>query len=203
MKPLILVLVLAAAGCVSVPRQGRGDERPREDTSADRDAKATVRESFDQLHNAWLEGDAMASLGTMSVQGISDWVLERSRDKSDTDWPKRVAALDAVRKIDLEQWIRANKGIVIPFVRERSVPLTETLLVSQWLVDTWKHYFEIEKEAMSINARELEVSEVYVEGTTASVFVKSGKSPAMMYAMVQEGGHWKFDYDVRPATRNK
>lgn len=203
MKPLIPVLVLAIAGCVTTPRPGRGDETRREDTKGERDAKATVREAFDQLHNSWLEGDAIAALGLMSVQGISDWVLERTRDKSDGEWTKRVGALDATRKIDLEAWVKYNRGVAVPFTQSRSVQLPESILLSQWLVETWKRYFELEKDGLSANARELEVAEVYVEGTTASVFVLAGKSPAMMYAMVQDRGQWKFDYDVRPATRNK
>jgi hypothetical protein len=203
MKRLMPVLLALFAGCVSVPSPGRGGEAPREDSPAERDAKVAVREAFDKLYGAWIDGDAMASLRMMSVQGISDWVLERSRDKSDTEFPKRMTALDAARKIDMEHWIRANKLVRVPFVDDRSGILPESILNSQWLVETWKRYVELEKTNQAAIAKELEVSEIYVEGTEASVFVKAGKTPVRMYSMVLENGQWKFDYDVRPSGRRK
>jgi hypothetical protein len=202
MKRLIILAVVAAVtGCVSVPRPGRNSDAPKEDTPADRDAKDAVRQAFDRLHAAWLEGEPIASLGLMSIQGVSDWVLERTRDKSDAEWTKRVATLDAARKVELEHWMRINKNVKVPFVTERSIVLPDSLLGSKWLVDCWKRYIELEKDAQREFAKEIEVSEIYVEGSSASVFVKAGRSPAMMFAMVQEGGKWKYDYDIKPAGR--
>jgi hypothetical protein len=202
MKRLVILgLAAAISGCVSVPRPGRNSDAPKEDTPAERDAKEAVREAFDRLHAAWLEGEPIKSLGLMSVQGVSDWVLERTRDKSDAEWTKRVAALDAARKVELEHWIRTNKNVRVPFVTERSIPLPESLLGSKWLVDSWKRYIELEKDSQREFAKEIEVSEIYVEGSAASVFVKAGRSPALMFAMVQEHGQWKFDYDIKPSGK--
>jgi hypothetical protein len=197
---MIPVLCALAAGCVTVPSAARGNSELPE-SSEDREAKAAVREAFNQLHAAWRQGDAMGALGLMSVQGVSDWVLERTRDKSDPEWPKIVAKLDAARKVDFEAWVRGNKPVLVPFVDDRSAPLPTSVLASQWLVETWKRYVELEKASLAAIAKSLEVSEVYVEGTDASVFVKAGKTPVRMYSMVLEDGRWKFDYDVRPAGR--
>jgi hypothetical protein len=86
-------------------------------------------------------------------------------------------------------------------VTERSIPLPESLLGSKWLVDSWKRYIELEKDSQREFAKEIEVSEIYVEGSAASVFVKAGRSPALMFAMVQEHGQWKFDYDIKPSGK--
>jgi len=200
MKLLIPVLLALSAGCVTVPSTVRGNTEVPE-SSSDREAKAAVREAFSKLHEAWREGDAMGALGLMSVQGVSDWVLERTRDKSDPEWSKIVAKLDSARKVDFDAWVRGNKSVVVPFVDDRSAPLPTSVLTSQWLVETWKRYVDLEKSSLAAIAKGLEVSEVYVEGTDASVFVKAGKTPVRMYSMVLEDGRWKFDYDVRPAGR--
>jgi hypothetical protein len=200
MKLLIPVLCALLAGCVTVPSAARGNSEMPE-SSADREVKAAVREAFNKLHAAWRQGDAIGALGLMSVQGVSDWVLERTRDKSDPEWTKIVAKLDAARKVDFDAWVRANKPVAVPFVDERSGPLPTSILTSTWLLETWKRYVDLEKARMAAIARELEVSEIYVEGTDASVFVKAGKTPVRMYSMVLEDGQWKFDYDVRPAGR--
>ena len=200
MKLLIPVLLALSAGCVTVPSTVRGNTEVPE-SSSDREAKAAVREAFGKLHEAWREGDAMGALGLMSVQGVSDWVLERTRDKSDPEWSKIVAKLDSARKVDFDAWVRGNKAVVVPFVDDRSAPLPTSVLTSQWLVETWKRYVDLEKSSLAAIAKGLEVSEVYVEGTDASVFVKAGKTPVRMYSMVLEDGRWKFDYDVRPAGR--
>ena len=201
MKRLIPVLFALVAGCVTVPSPIRGNDAEMPETSAEREAKTAVREAFNKLHLTWRQGDAMGALGLMSVQGISDWVLERTRDKSDPEWLKVEAKLDPARKVDFDHWVRANKPVVVPFVNDRSGPLPTTILTSTWLLETWKKYVDQEKASLAAIARELEVSEIYVEGTDASVFVKAGKTPVRMYAMVLEDGKWKYDYDVRPAGR--
>lgn len=200
MKRLIPILFVLAAGCVSVPRPGRPNEGPREDTPAELEAKGAVRDAFERIRNAWIEGDALTALKMTTVQRISDWVLERTRDAGDPEFPKRVMALDAPRRIDLDLWKRENKRVQVPFVNDRPTILPEGILTSNWLVETWKHFFELEKVNLQ-RARELEVSEVYVEGTGASILVKVGKTPAGMYSMLLEYGTWKHDYVTRPATR--
>jgi hypothetical protein len=200
MKRLIPILLVLAAGCVSVPRAGRPSEAPREDSPAERDAKETVRDAFERLRAAWIEGDALTALKMMSFQRISSWVLERTRDASDPEFPKRLAALDSARKIDLDHWKRENRRIRVPIVNDRPSPLPEGILTSTWLVETWAHYFALDKDNLQ-KARDLELSEVYVEGTGASILVKVGKTPAGMYSMVLEHGIWKHDHFTPTATR--
>lgn len=204
MMKLLPVLLALAAGCVTVPAsRGTGAEEKRTETSAERDSRELAQEYFMRMHKAWLDGDAVASLHMMSVQGISDWLLTRTRDKGDPDWAKQVAKLDAARKVDFDAWIRFNKRVQIPISDVRSEVLPQSILTSTWLVSTWKHYFEAEKENLRQIASSLTVrdEDVYVEGPGMSVLVRVNKTPTHIYSMVLEGERWKFDYVVRPASK--
>lgn len=201
MKRSLPVLLALAAGCVSVPAPHRGESGVRPDSPAERAEREVARDSFLKLHRAWIDGDAVTAYGLMSVQGMSDWVLERTRDTGDGDWPKRASAVDGPRKVDLDAWIRANRGVVVPFRDERSLILPESILNSQWLKDTWVHYFGAEKENLRAIARSMEVADVYVEGGGMSVLVRLNKTASHIYSMTQENGIWKFEYVVRPATK--
>jgi hypothetical protein len=204
MKTLLPVLLALAAGCVTVPAsRGTGSEEKRMESSAERDQRELAQEYFMKMHKAWLDGDALTSLYMMSVQGISDWLLTRTRDKSDPDWAKQVAKLDAARKVDFDAWARYNKAVQIPISDKRSEILPVSILNSTWLRDTWAHYFAAEKENLHQIAASLTVrdEDVYVEGPGMSVLVRVNKTPTHIYSMVLENGQWKFDYVVRPASK--
>jgi hypothetical protein len=202
MKKLLPVLLALAAGCVTVPAsRGTGAEEKRTETSAERESRELAQEYFMKMHKAWLDGDAMTSLGMISVQGISDWLLTRTRDKSDPDWKNQVAKLDAARTVDFDAWARHNKRVQIPISDVRAEILPQSILGSTWLVETWKHYFEAEKENLRQIAASLTVQDVYVEGPGMSVLVRVNKTPTHIYSMVLEGERWKFDYVVRPANK--
>jgi hypothetical protein len=200
MPPILLALV---AGCITVPRTGRPGEETHHDTPAEKDQRDAARAAFLRLQRTWIDGDAMGALRMMSVQGMSDWFLERTRDKDDPDWSNRVAALDSARKLDLQVWIRENKRVAVPYTDRRAVILPESLLTSQWLLDTWNHYFNLEKDNLRQVGGSMEVAEAYPDGTEVSILVKQNKSPALMYSMVLESGDWKYAYVVRPAGRVK
>jgi len=203
MKRLLPILLALAAGCVTVPRPGRPNNSPTTDTPAEADQRKGAREAFIRLQRTWIDGDALGALKMMSVQGVSDWLLERTRDKEDPEWQKRSAALDAVRTTDLNYWIKENKRVPVPYTDRRSVQLPESILTSQWLLDTWAHYFNLEKESLRLVGGSMEVAEAYPDGVEVSILVKQNKSPALMYSMVLEGGDWKYAYVVRPAGRVK
>lgn len=205
MKRLMPVLLALAAGCVSVPSSRGGEMAAPVETSAEKDQRLTAHEYFMKLHRAWLNGDAAGALGMMSVQGISDWMLARTRDKGDASWAAQAAKLDAARKVDFDAWVRFNKNVRIPIANQRSEILPESILNSKWLRDTWAFYFEAEKEnlrqiASSITVRD---EDVYVEGMGMSVLVRVNKTPTHIYSMVHEGEAWRFDYVVRPAGKLK
>lgn len=205
MKRLMPVLLALAAGCVSVPAPMRGPSDIVPETAAERDQREVAHEAFMKLHRAWLDGDSKAALHMMSVQGISDWLLTRTRDTGDPDWPKRLKRLDAARKVEFDAWVKFNKRVQIPISNTRSEVLPESILYSDWLVETWNHYFEAEKANLKNIAASMQVSEddVYVEGTGMSVLVRLNRTPTHIYSMVQEGEGWRFDYAVRPAGKHK
>jgi hypothetical protein len=156
-----------------------------------------------ELHRAWTEGDAASAFALMSVQGISDWTLARTRDTADPDWSKEVAKLDDSTKVVFDAWVRFNKRVQIPIGNVRPDPLPEAILASGWLRDTWKHYFDAEKANLQRIASTMQIrqEDVYVEGPGMSVLVRVNRTPTHIYSMVQEDGVWKFDYAVRPAPK--
>ena len=202
MKRMLPVILALCAGCVSVPSSRDPGATPREPSPAEREAAQAVSESFHKLRTAFLEGDALGALTIMSVQGVSDWLFERTRD-GDPEWPKSVAALDAARKVDLDHWIRSNKDVKPGFSNRRPHVLPESILTSKWLVETWKKIYAPEKDNLIALAQKMEVGEIWVDLTNASIFVKLGETPARIYSMVMENGQWKFDYRVRPATNRQ
>jgi hypothetical protein len=205
MKRLMPVVLALAAGCVAVPAPKRGPSDIVPETAAERDQREVAHEAFLKLHRAWLDGDAAASLSMMSVQGISDWLLTRTRDTGDPAWPKQLARLDAPSRVEFDAWVRFNKRVQIPIANTRPEVLPESILNSKWLRETWNHYFEAEKANLKHIAASMQVSEedVYVEGTGMSVLVRLNRTPTHIYSMVQEGEGWRFDYAVRPAGKQK
>jgi len=203
MKRLMPVLLAAALGCVSVPSSRGGGEEMRVETSEERVQRVTAHEAFMNLHRAWADGDGAAAFGMISVQGISDWLLARTRDAGDPDWSKQVAKLDAANRVLFDAWIKYNKRIQIPISQARPDPLPENLLNSKWLRETFLYYFEAEKANLKRIASTMQVrgEDVYVEGPGMSVLVRVNRTPSHIYSMVQEDGTWKFDYTVRPANR--
>jgi len=203
MKRILPVILAVLAGCVSVPSGRGGEEAKREPSAAEREVTQDVRSAFRKLISALIEADAMTSLSMMTVQGISDWVLERSWDTSDGDYPKYVKEIDAARKVDYEHWLKSNKDVKLGFVNRRSTVLPESILTSKWLVETWKKYIQQEKDSQGAIAREVESGEIWVDGTEASVTVRLSNTFARMYAFRLENGNWKYDYDVRPANNRR
>lgn len=201
MKKLLPVLLALAAGCVTVPSSRGGAEEMRPDSPAEKAQREVAEESFLRLHRAWLDGDAATALAMMSVQGVSDWMLTRTRDPRDQDWAKLVSKLDAARKVDFDAWVRFNKRVIIPIANQRPETLPESVLLSKWLQETWAHYFKAEKENLHAIAASMEVADVYVEGPGMSVLVRVNKTPTLIYSMVIENGTWKFDYTTRPASK--
>lgn len=201
MKRILPVILAVLAGCVSEPSPRGGEDGVREPTPAEREVTENVREAVRKLVIALIDGDAMTTLSMMSVQGISDWVLERARDGSDGDFPTLVKTIDASRRVDFDHWVRSNKDV--DFVQTRSIPLPESILTSKWLVETWKKYVAQEKDNQAIIAKEIEFGEIWVEGAGASVSVKLNETFAMMYSMKLEAGQWKYDYNVRSATARR
>lgn len=205
MKRLIPVLcALAAAACVSVPSAGRGPstDKPTE-TPAEREQREVAYLSFKRMHQAWIDGDAVASLSLMSVRYVSDWMLARTRDTGDPDWPKVLGKLDKVNRVDFDLWVRDNKNVKIPISNSRAAPLPETVLVSAWLRDAWKHYFDLEKANLKLiaEAMNVEIDDAGVDGTGCSVMVRIRKAPTHIYQMVIEGDAWKLDYVVKAAEK--
>jgi len=201
MKKLLPVLLALAAGCVSVPSSRGGGAEMRPDSPAEKAQREVAEESFLRLHRAWLDGDTSAAFNLMSSQGITDWLLTRTRDPRDPDWAKLVTKLDAARKVDLDAWIRFNKRVEVPIADRRPESLPESILNSKWLRETWNHYFEAEKSNLRAIAASMEVADVYVEGPGMSVLVRVNKTPTLIYSMVIENGTWKFDYTTRPASK--
>ena len=203
MKRLMPVLLALAAGCVSVPSSRGGGEEMRVETSEEKDQRMTAHEAFMKLHQAWTDGNAEAAYTLMSVQGISDWLLARTRDTSDPDWSKIVAKMDASNRVLFDHWVRYNKRVQIPIANVRPDPLPEAVVNSSWLRDTWKHYFNAEKANLQRIAATMQIREedVYVEGPGMSVMVRVNRTPSHIYSMIQEDGVWKFDYTVRPAPK--
>ncbi|HEU4339129.1 MAG TPA: hypothetical protein VFS19_03595 [Planctomycetota bacterium] len=206
MKRLIPVLcALAAAGCITETRPVRGNaamEKPTE-TSAEREQREIAYLSFKRMHQAWIDGDAVASLSLMSVRYVSDWMLYRTRDTSDPDWPKMLAKLDKVTRVEFDLWVRDNKNVKIPISNSRAAPLPETVLISVWLRDTWKHYFDLEKANLKLIAEAINVGvdDCGVDGTGCSIQVRIRKAPTHIYQMVIEGDAWKLDYVVKATER--
>ena len=207
MKRLIPVLcALAAAGCVTVPTPMRGNnaatDKPSE-TPAEREQREIAYDSFKRMHQAWIDGDAAVSLSLMSVRYVSDWMLMRTRDKSDPDWSKVLEKLDKPSRVEFDLWVRDNKNVKIPISNSRATPLPETILASAWLRETWKHYFDLEKANLKLIAEAMNVGvdDVGVDGTGCSVMVRIRRAPTHIYQMVIEGDAWKLDYTVKAAEK--
>jgi hypothetical protein len=203
MKRILPVVLALFAGCVSVPSGRGGEEAKREPSAAEREVTQDVRSAFRTLISALIEADSLATLSMMTVQGISDWILERTWDASDGVYPKCVKELDSARKVDYEHWLKANKDVRMGFVNRRSTVLPESILTSKWLIETWKKYIEFEKDSQGAIAREVESGEIWVDGTEASVTVRLSNTFARMYSFKLENGQWKYDYDVRPANNRR
>ena len=206
MMRFVPVLLALAAGCVTVPSPMRGNGSDIEtETAEERASRYEAHEAFMKLHSAWRDGDAAAAYALMSVQGMSDWMLTRTRDTGDADWTKLHAKMDAPLKVEFDAWVKNNKRVQIPIGNTRAEALPQSVLGSKWLFETWKHYFDLEKAnlrqvALSMTVRSEEVA---VEGTGMSVLVRINRAPTHIYTMVSEGGGWRFDYTVRPANKIK
>lgn len=148
-----------------------------------------VRSSFEAWMEAARAGDVERVLQGMSPGLRSEWVFRLlvSEDPEAQAWRTRLSGTSA--RTDLDLWLEHQKK----YASGRPDLLPATVLSHPSLEPFLRECLSRERENLRDLFTGVSITEVYVDGTGATVLIRNRDKSLQMYALVPGPGGWRID----------
>ncbi len=153
----------------------------------------SVRRAFQEWREALVAGDAEKTFQMMSQGLKAQWLFDRlnAADFESREWRR---TLTGVPRTDLDLWYEFNRSRPSP--RVAGLPVTVAQHPS--FQDLYRRYFMAELAAVRQGYSTIQLAEVYVDSTGATVTMRSPSGSTNMLELIPEGDGWKINHLSRP-----
>jgi len=148
-----------------------------------------AREAFEQWRQALLAGDAERTFDMMSSGLKSQWLFDRL-SAEDPEAMEFRRALAGTPRTDLDLWLEFNRKNPAP----RAEVLPATVAGHASFRELYRRYFMQSLARVRQEFSTIRVSEVYPDGTGATVSVRNSQGNTEFYELVAEGDGLKINH---------